>query len=155
RLRASSSSSAQTDGKLAATNRRTSSSERLTPSGLPHCSASLVPSVGNSATSTLNGRKKRGQLFFPSSCQLFSWTSTPYFLAAFLIRSQASSRSLSETPSTWSKRAIALRTWLAFSIGSLRSFGNAYWLSLRCSRSFASSSLIWSLLPANNEQPLR
>ena len=40
---------------------------------------------------------------------------------------QAASRSASLTPSTWSKRAIALRTWLAFSSGSLRSFGNANW----------------------------
>ena len=43
------------------------------------------------------------------------------------MRFQATSRSASLTPSTWLKRAIALRTWLAFSSGSLRSFGKANW----------------------------
>jgi hypothetical protein len=45
--------------------------------------------------------------------------------AAERIRFQAASRSESLTPSTWSKRATALRTWLAWLSGSLRSFGNA------------------------------
>src|SRR5947208_348783 len=51
---------------------------------------------------------------------------------------QASLRSSSVTPSTWSKRAIALRTWLAFSSGSLRCLGKAKVpeeRSLRCSAS--------------------
>jgi hypothetical protein len=56
---------------------------------------------------------KGGRYFLPSSRQLFSLTSTPCFLAAFLILRQAASRSSLLTPSTWLNRAIALRTWLA------------------------------------------
>src|SRR5207244_12926027 len=52
-------------------------------------------------------------------------SSTPYFRAAARIRRHAASRSASLTPSTWSKRAIALRTCRASFSGSLRSFGNA------------------------------
>ncbi len=78
--------------------------------------------------------------FFPSSRQLFSLTSTPYLSAAFLIRFHAASRSSSLTPFTWSKRAIALRTWLASSSGSLRSLGKANLSSSRLSRCFSLSS---------------
>src|SRR5207244_1821269 len=52
-------------------------------------------------------------------------TSTPYLRAAARMRRHAASRSASLTPSTWSKRAMALRTWRASFSGSLRSFGNA------------------------------
>src|SRR4029077_1005667 len=41
------------------------------------------------------------------------------------MRLHAASRSASLTPSTWSKRATALRTWLASLIRSLACFGNA------------------------------
>src|ERR1700704_1104861 len=41
------------------------------------------------------------------------------------MRRQAASRSVSLTPSTWSKRAIAFRTWPASFSGSLRSLGKA------------------------------
>src|SRR5258708_30760355 len=57
--------------------------------------------------------------------QPLAFTSTPYFLAAARIRLQAASRSDSVTPSTWSKRAIALRTCPASFNGSLRSLGKA------------------------------
>src|SRR2546429_9969565 len=42
---------------------------------------------------------------------------------------KACSRSLSDTPCTWSKRASAFRTWRASVSGSLRLPGNAYALS--------------------------
>src|ERR1700682_6394843 len=57
--------------------------------------------------------------------QPLALTSTPYFRAAVRIRRHAASRSDSLTPSTWSKRAMALRTCLASFSGSLRSLGNA------------------------------
>src|SRR3982074_1328739 len=57
--------------------------------------------------------------------QPFACTSTPYFLAAARMRRHAESRSVSLTPSTWSKRAMALRTCPASLSGSLRSFGKA------------------------------
>lgn len=62
-------------------------------------------------------------LSWNSSRQLVSDTSTPNFFAAARIRFQAWSRSESLTPSTWSKRAMASRTWAASFRGSLRSFG--------------------------------
>jgi hypothetical protein len=52
-------------------------------------------------------------------------TSTPNFRAAVRIRRHAASRSASVTPSTWSKRAMALRTCLASLSGSLRFLVNA------------------------------
>src|SRR5258708_21361529 len=78
-----------------------------------HWRSAFAPASAQSAAQ-LVGRRKIGlrhriwprtsadlvQLFLPSSCQLFSLTSTPCFLAAFLIRLHASSRSESETPST-------------------------------------------------------
>src|SRR5579871_4253842 len=48
---------------------------------------------------------------------------------------KASSRSSSETPVVWSKRATASRTWLASVRGSLRCLGNAKTLSGRSLRS--------------------
>ena len=60
-----------------------------------------------------------------SERQPLALTSTPYLRAAARMRRHAASRSASLTPSTWSNRAIALRTWLASFNGSLRSFGNA------------------------------
>jgi len=51
--------------------------------------------------------------------------STPYLRAALRMRRHAASRSASLTPSTWSKRGTALRTWRASLSGSLRCFGNA------------------------------
>src|SRR2546430_3810374 len=62
---------------------------------------------------------------FMSWRQPLALTSTPYLRAAVRMRRHAASRSASLTPSTWSKRAIALRTWRASFSGSLRSFGNA------------------------------
>ena len=53
----------------------------------------------------------------------------PVALAAARIRFHARSRSASLTPSTWSNRAIALRTCRASVSGSLRSLGNANSLS--------------------------
>src|SRR5271156_5773478 len=41
------------------------------------------------------------------------------------MRFHAALRSASVTPCTWLKRAAALRTWVAFSKGSLRCLGNA------------------------------
>ena len=62
-----------------------------------------------------------------ASCfQLVSVISTPNFFAAALIWPKASSRSSSDTPFTWSNRAIALRTCVASFSGSLRCLGNAY-----------------------------
>src|ERR1700753_3841831 len=52
-------------------------------------------------------------------------SSTLYFFAAVSIRFQAARRSASVTPSTWLKRAAALRTCEAFSRGSLRCLGKA------------------------------
>src|SRR2546429_161567 len=64
--------------------------------------------------------------------QPLALTSTPYLRAAVRMRRHAASRSLSLTPSTWSKRAIALRTWRASLSGSLRSLGNAnVWAGIR------------------------
>jgi NADPH:quinone reductase-like Zn-dependent oxidoreductase len=80
--------------------------------------------AGGSTARSCSARSS-ASYFFPSSRQLFSWISTPCFLAALLIRLQASSRSLSLTPSTWLKRAIALRTWSASLSGSFRSLGKA------------------------------
>src|SRR5438445_9683877 len=54
-----------------------------------------------------------------------TWISTPNLRAAARMRRHAASRSASVTPSTWSNRAMALRTWLASFNGSLRSLGNA------------------------------
>src|SRR5690348_16688592 len=53
---------------------------------------------------------------------------------------KASSRSASETSSTWSKRASALRTCEASVSGSLRCLGKAYTWSGSWSRSAVSSS---------------
>jgi hypothetical protein len=63
--------------------------------------------------------------YFLSSRQLFSCSSTLCFFAAAWMRFHAASRSVSLTSFTWLKRATALRTWLAFSRGSLRCFSNA------------------------------
>src|SRR2546423_11322444 len=52
----------------------------------------------------------------------------------------ASSRSSSLTPSTWSNRASAFLTWEESVSGSFLCFGNAYALSGRLSRSAVSSS---------------
>jgi hypothetical protein len=52
-------------------------------------------------------------------------TSTPNFRAALRMRRQAASRSASLTPSTWSNRAMALRTCRASFKGSFRSLGKA------------------------------
>src|SRR5579864_194440 len=60
-----------------------------------------------------------------SERQPLASTFTPNFLAAARMRLHAASRSDSLTPSTWSKRAIALRTCLASFRGSLRSLGKA------------------------------
>jgi hypothetical protein len=49
----------------------------------------------------------------------------PYLPAAVRMRAHAWSRSSSVTPSTWSKREIALRTWAASTSGSLRCWGKA------------------------------
>src|SRR5947209_7023595 len=62
---------------------------------------------------------------FMSDRQPFASISTPNLRAAVRIRRHAASRSLSLTPSTWSKRATALRTCRASFSGSLRSFGKA------------------------------
>jgi hypothetical protein len=51
--------------------------------------------------------------------------STPKRFAADSIRFHAARRSAAVTPSTWLKRAAALRTWEAFSKGSLRCLGKA------------------------------
>jgi hypothetical protein len=59
------------------------------------------------------------------------------------MRFQARSRSVSLTPSTWPKRAMALRTWAASLSGSLRSSGAANWLS---ESRFSSAVLIPSLI---------
>ncbi len=66
---------------------------------------------------------------WPSSRQLDSLMSTSYFLAAFMMRFQAASFSLSVMPSTWSNRATAFRKCLASVSGSLCSFVNANTLS--------------------------
>src|SRR6185295_20266048 len=55
---------------------------------------------GPKAGPRLAERLSSAQLF-PSSCQLFSLTSTPCFFAAVLIRFHAASRSAFVTPSTW------------------------------------------------------
>ena len=61
----------------------------------------------------------------PSWCQSVSDMSTSKCFAAFLRLPKACSRSLSVTSLTWSKRAIAFRTWSASVSGSLRLSGNA------------------------------
>src|SRR5919198_168721 len=53
---------------------------------------------------------------------------------------KARSRSSSETPLTWSKRAKAFLTWAASVSGSLRCLGNAYALSGSSCRSLLESS---------------
>ena len=80
--------------------------------------------------------------WLPSWCQWVSFMSTPNFLAAALMRPKAFSRSSSETSLTWSKRAMALRTWEAFSRGSLRWSGKANFESSICLRSSAEQALI-------------
>ena len=59
-----------------------------------------------------------------------------------MIRSHATSRSASDTPLTWWKRATALRTWFALSSGSLRCAGNANSLAGRADRLFVVGSVI-------------
>ena len=61
----------------------------------------------------------------PRSCQRVSVNSTSKCLAAVFRLAKACVRSSSVTPFTWSKRAMALRTWLASVIGSLRLAGKA------------------------------
>src|SRR5438309_11992107 len=79
-----------------------------------------------------------------------TWISTPNLRAAARMRFHAASRSSSVTPSTWSNRATALRTWRASVIGSLRSFVNAkrsrgslfFWRVLRTLLLFAAISYL-------------
>jgi hypothetical protein len=74
----------------------------------------------------------------PRSCQRSAVMSTPNLAAARWMRRNASPRSSSVTPRTWSNRAIALRTWLASFSGTLRTLGNAKALTGIASRSASS-----------------
>jgi hypothetical protein len=63
--------------------------------------------------------------FFASSEEEVEDMSTPNFFAADLILVNAAFFSGAETPLTWSKRAMALRTCEGLLSGSLRSLGKA------------------------------
>ena len=76
--------------------------------------------------------KSEAALAFPNPRQLFPAKLKLFFFGAFFTRVTLFLALLLAIPSTWSKRAIALRTWLASSIGSLRWLGKAnlpvFWL---------------------------